>query len=255
MLLYAGNILYLNYFYIVIKFQIYNKSAGISSETLCNNSNLISVHVPTHKKPSNDKEFGYYLLGLIHGNGYFDYKNNLTIKFHNKDISLAYYIKSYIKYGIVKITNDNYCLYILKHKKGIDKVLNFIQNPNKDFTLHFNHHWFAGFSDTNGRFYINIIDKDNIQLKYTLLRKNDPFISIIKSYFNGYINDNGYYETDSVIKLIQYFNKYHLLSQRHIEYLKWRKSYLLIQNNHILTDKDINKIIKYKNSINTIYTS
>ena len=60
-----------------------------SSETLRNDIVLkplklkfISEHVPTHKKPFNDSDFGYYLSGLIEGNGNFNTNQQLVIVFN-----------------------------------------------------------------------------------------------------------------------------------------------------------------------------
>ena len=53
----------------------------------------ISVHIPTHQKPLSDDAFGYYLAGLIDGDGCFVYKQ-LIICFAEADSSLAYFIKS-----------------------------------------------------------------------------------------------------------------------------------------------------------------
>src|SRR5688572_1452242 len=55
----------------------------------------ISDHLGKHRKPETDKEFGYYLAGLIEGDGNFD-AQNLEIAFHADDTFLAYWIKKRI---------------------------------------------------------------------------------------------------------------------------------------------------------------
>ena len=57
-----------------------------SSETLRKNHKNLSIHHPKHRKPSSDKDFGYYLAGLIEGDGDFNKQNQLIIAFHEKDI-------------------------------------------------------------------------------------------------------------------------------------------------------------------------
>ena len=297
MLLYAGTTLYLNYFSIlnnaIVKiFKLKSKSAGNengSSETLCNNSKKISIHIPTHLKPFNDKQFGYYLAGLIEGNGDFNKLFQLIIVFHYLDITLAYQIRSYIGYGTVKkIKNTNSSLYILTHKKGIEKVLFLINNkikseykynqikenilikfPNINFSKdqnpsNFNNHWLAGFSDANASFKITIVNidkntitifndfnesKKEIKLNYQINFKNRDILDLIKINFNGIIsyehkdnqlNNNTLYSYESTSfesarKIINYFDKYHLLSKKYINYLKWRKTYILIQDKKYLT--------------------
>jgi hypothetical protein len=42
-----------------------------------------------------------------------------------------------------------------------------------------------------------------------------------------------------------------MLSVKHVNYLKWRKVYLLVQNEDHLNQDGLDKIIKFKNSMNT----
>lgn len=88
------------------KIQFWNEqSAGnsdISDEinNLIQENDHISDHVFKHRKPETEEEFGYYLAGLIEGDGYFgDYR--FEIAFHKEDAFLAYYIKKRIGYGSV----------------------------------------------------------------------------------------------------------------------------------------------------------
>jgi hypothetical protein len=68
--------------------------------SLIDSDNFISDHLNKHKKPYTDEEFGYYLAGLIEGDGYIG-ENRIEIAFHIADISSAYYIKKRIGYGSV----------------------------------------------------------------------------------------------------------------------------------------------------------
>ncbi len=62
--------------------------------------NTISDHIPIHKKTVSEDEFGYYLAGLIEGDGYINKKViGITIAFHRLDASLAYYIKKRVGHG------------------------------------------------------------------------------------------------------------------------------------------------------------
>ena len=56
----------------------------------------------------------------------------------------------------------------------------------------------------------------------------------------------------SAKNVINYFDKYHLLSSKHVNYLKWRKAYLIIQNKDYLTENDQDKLIKLKISIDRL---
>jgi hypothetical protein len=85
-------------------------------------------------------------------------------------------------------------------------------------------------------------------------------LKLIKDFFGGNIGyrksqDTYYYGSTSfgsAKKVINYFDHYHLQSTKHINYLKWRKAYLLIQDKKHLTGSGINKIIKLKNSMNRL---
>ena len=47
-----------------------------------------------HVKPQNAEEFGYWLAGLIDADGHFTKSGGyLQISFHNRDLSVAYFIK------------------------------------------------------------------------------------------------------------------------------------------------------------------
>ena len=78
------------------------KATAVAKNTYNNFTNLplISIHVPNHKTFLTDNEFGYFLAGLIEGDGWFGYKQ-LYIIFAEEDTSLAYYIKKRIGYGNV----------------------------------------------------------------------------------------------------------------------------------------------------------
>ena len=81
---------------------------------------------------------------------------------------------------------------------------------------------------------------------------------LIKEFFGGNIGyrssqDTYYYGSTSygsAKKVINYFDHFHLQSSKHISYLKWRKVYLLILNKEHLTEKGLNKIRKFKESMN-----
>ena len=52
--------------------------------------------------------------------------------------------------------------------------------------------------------------------------------------------------------IISYFDYYHLLSNKHINYLKWSKAYIIIQNKDHLSENGLNKIIKLKSTMNSL---
>ena len=279
----AGNIIY--------------KYSG-TSETLRNGVvvNLekvkrVSDHVSKHLKPINNEELGYYMAGLIDGDGHFSKAQQLVIVFSYPDAFLAYYLKDRLGYGNVrKVKDKNAYLLIVSKKEGMLNVINLINgklrtehrfnqvvnnvlshtryaDKNIEFKLdssqNFYNHWLAGFSDADASFQIKVIkrmtrNKPEIRLNFQIDQKSDLLLKVIKQYLGGNIGyrkfQNTYYygstSFGSAIKVIEYFDKYHLQSRKHISYLRWRKVYILIQDKQHLSDKGVSKILKIKSLIN-----
>src|SRR5579871_3197006 len=81
---------------------IYNNKIKMENEQLAGNFEYsddlkegfsedlhISDHLNKYSKPKTEEEFGYYLAGLIEGDGYFG-DNRIEIAFHKEDTFLAY---------------------------------------------------------------------------------------------------------------------------------------------------------------------
>ena len=306
---------------IVTIFKVRSQSAGnfitnitneSTSETLCHKSEKvsnISVHVPTHLKPDNDRNFGYYLAGLIDGAGKFVIKNlniQLVIRFEYSDASLAYFIKKRLGFGrVIKNENNRTLIFLIDKVEGVIKVINFVKdkirnqeildqiknniclqsyliqiiekdNPiilstnqvkilsdNSNLQLNINadlnNYWFCGFSDVISNFNIKVLGNiktnfsiDNISLSFQMKFKDKKLLNVIKNFLGGNIIYNKrenlyYYKTESFLsayKIINYFDKYHLLSSKYIYYIKWRKTYNIIQDNNHLKINGFIKIMK-----------
>ena len=101
--------------------------------------NLISIHAPKALRPQTMNEFGYFLAGLIDANGDIHQDGSVTLALHEKDASVAYYIKKTIGYGKVKYVknpqmNNVYTyFYICTHLTGIkvlgDTIRDKLKNP------------------------------------------------------------------------------------------------------------------------------
>ena len=150
---------------------------------------------------------------------------------------------------------------ILNHKKFFELKENTIIKPN--ITENLENHWLAGFSDADASFQIKILkrkDKTEIRLNYQIDQKKDKLLLPIKNYIGGNISyikcqDTYYYRSTSfgsAKKVINYFNNFHMLSNKHINYLKWRKAYLIIQDKNHLNQDDFSKIFKLKNTMNRL---
>lgn len=108
-----------------------------------------------------------------------------------------------------------------------------------------NNWWFSGFVDGDGSFQIKIINKPNrfkhevrLQLQIELQAKDKYLLDIIRSNFGGYLGfrsklNSYYYNSTSFIvfeKLINYFERFSLCSNKYKEYILWRRSYFLRHN-------------------------
>lgn len=192
-------------------------------------------------KYNNNNNNGYYdlnnhwLAGFIDGNGSF----------------LINLIKIYINKSTTIKNNNIYESYILP--KDIDKLI----SNNK-----FNHLD----KDGNNDYIIDI--KLCLNIKYTNNGHKD-ILTIIKNNLGGYImaakgENNNIINTHNKIlhnqldqylyidnfklirNIILYLDKYHLLSHKFVNYVKWRKIYTILQENRHLTKNGFNKIIKFK---------
>ena len=191
---------------------------------------------------------------------------------------------------VYKVKDKNAYLFIVSKKDGIIKVLNLINGKlrtinklnqvknnilnnskylwvNLKFTMNetnnFNNHWITGFSDADASFQIKIVHKmdrlkPEIRLNFQIDQKDNYILLLIKEVFGGNIgyrkNQDTYYygstSFGSAKKVIKYFDRFNLQSSKHINYLKWREAYLLVQNKKHLTELGIKKITKLKNSMN-----
>ena len=192
--------------------------------------------------------------------------------------------------SVYKVKNKNSVILVIAAIKGIEKVISLINGKLrskgklnqistnilnhikfKDFsyitTLNLNTNndlhnlWLAGFSDADSSFQIKLIHRNQrteVRLNFLIDQKENDLLVLIKGFIGGNIgyraNQNTYYygstSFGSANKVINYFDKYHLLSSKHVNYLKWRKAYIVIQNKDHLNKYGIDKITKLKNTMN-----
>lgn len=198
-LLYAGNSSLSNPLLFIRLGKIYLKKSGqsagnfsISTKASASTKNTytsfnklpkISEHIPKYNSNLTDLDFGYFLAGLIEGDGWFGV-NQLHIIFSDRDISLAYLIKKRIGYGnIYKIKDKKAVRYICKNKNGLKIILSLINGkllsnnkydqlikhnyqttfltevgnilpPTNELSL--DNYWLAGFTQADGCFHVSI---------------------------------------------------------------------------------------------------
>ncbi len=236
---------------------IYNKYTDLPS---------LSKHIPKHKSNFTKDELGYFLAGLIEGDGWFG-KKELHIIFAVSDTSLAYFIKKQIGYGnIYKIKNKKAVRYICKNTKGLSVILSLINgklvsnskyeqliknNYNEEFNIFIlpplkvislYNYWLAGFTQADGCFHISIPKSKthkvgySVRLEYSLKQNDELPLKLLYNILNkGNIShyssgiwcykSSGY---KTAFDLINYFDKFNLFGGKYINYLKFRKVYIMI---------------------------
>ena len=261
-------------------FSFSTRATAVTNNTY-NKLPKISEHRPKLKKNLSDEELGYFLAGLIEGAGSFE-KKELHIVFTEKDVYLAYYLKSCIGYGnICKIKEKKAVRYTCKHMKGLFYILSLINgklignykyeqlilhNYSEDFNINIlpplkklsmNNHWLAGFTQVKGNFYISVVTSKTNKTGYSIrleyyLKENNNFPLKLLYYLlkKGKIfqddADKWCYKSSgykTAVNLIHYFDKYSVFGGKYISYLKFRKVYIMITEGKHLEDKGIKKII------------
>lgn len=211
-------------------------------------------------------------------------KMNNKDKDMNKDNDAFIYILS-STVGIEKVLNlingklrtDNKYNQIMnnlfKHNNFIEFSAKIVFKLNKETNL--KNHWISGYSDAVAKFQITVLNQNNshslvqgrieVRLHYKIDTENESILILLRNNIGGnivYNKNNNIYSYDSTSygsakNIIHYLDHFHLLSSKHVNYLKWRKAYIIVQNKEHLTQKGIDKINKYQNTmirldINTI---
>lgn len=249
----------------------YNKYTSLSK---------LSEHIRKVNKDLNQDELGYFLAGLIEGDGWFG-KNELQIVFAESDISLAYYIKKQIGYGnVYKIKNKKAVRYICKNKTGLSIILSlingkFVSNSKFDqlikhnyaenfnlnilppsYTLSLDNYWLAGFTQADGCFHISVVKSKthktgySVRLEYSLKQNDDiPLKLLYNNLKMGNISQDSsgiwcYKSTGfkTAFHIINYFENYRLFGGKYVDYLKFRKVYIMITEGKHLENEGIKKI-------------
>jgi len=153
-----------------------------------------------------------------------------------------------------------------------NNILNHLrfQEFNKKVSLKLNlekdlkNHWLTGFSDADASFQIKVINREKdrfeVRLNFQIDQKKEDLLVLIKEFLGGNIgyrkNQDTYYygstSFGSAKKVINYFDSFNLLSSKHINYLKWRKAYIIIQNRDHLNPYGLEKIKKLKSTMNRL---
>jgi hypothetical protein len=242
-----------------------------------------SEHVPLHNSKLNDEDFGYFLAGLIEGDGWFGAKE-LHIVFSEGDVSLAYLLKKRVGFGnVYKIKDKKAFRYICKNKAGMSIIISLIngklvskykyeQMIKHNYNIYYNcdilppsnivsleNFWLAGFSQADGCFHISTTKSKthktgfNVKLEFSI-KQNDviPLKLLYSEIKLGNLSlatrdksgiwcyKSSGFKTSAI--LIDYFDKFNVFGDKYVNYLKFRKVYIMITEGKHLDCKGIKKI-------------
>lgn len=135
-----------------------------------------------------------------------------------------------------------------------------------------NNAWFSGFSDADSNFYLRTTTtgkKDRFAATFRIDQRlinsygesYEPIMTLIANEFKGSLivvqkaNGKSYFQlncntSESLDLLINYFEKFSLLSSKFLDYECWKDAITIKRNNKPLTDTDKNNFIVLKNQMN-----
>jgi len=250
---------------------------------------ITPYHPKNNRSEITEDYLGYYLAGLIEGDGHFS--KRLEIIFHEKDISQIQFLRTKIGFGsIYKIKDKKALKFSLGSKEGYQRIYELInwklvsgskihqfnKNPYNlilspsSLSVSFFNPWLSGFIDADGNLGIFIAPSKTHKLGKSCrlsIRITQKDIFILNSIKKGLNNDDILIRFDGLVHrlsmnnrytilnhMIEYLDNFPFLSKKNLQYFYWRKAYLLMMNNEHLTSNGLSKIIELKTKMAKIYT-
>ena len=220
-------------------------------------------------------QLGYYLAGLIEGDGYFG-RDKLEIAYHAKDKSAAYALRSRLGYGQVYAysKNRNAVRFVISNQAGLNHVLTLIngklvhnakvnqlqQNGYDKFEvlkparkkICLTNAWLAGFLDAHGSLGLFIAPSKthkagfSVRLEITISQKNPFLLRALGQIFNVNKIYKHKSKADYKLKLtglkrlkalFSYLDVFKLRSKKYVQYFLLRKAYLkCVEKKHLQPD-------------------
>lgn len=229
-------------------------------------------HVPPKIWPLAEEQFGYYLAGLIDGNGHI-LAHNCRIIISSPNTRFLFKLRSALGFG--KVSKDDL---IISNKKGLLRAMLLIRgklrNPYRILEFNslcrlysqppslycrvvdWNTPWFAGYWETQGK--MSIRARRNSPCQARIIVSDYAILEQIKTEFGGTITglniSNKRLDTYSwtsgsqlvIYNLLGYFDRYSLQSDMsYLSYIMLRKAYILTEEDlHICKMKGLMKLKK-----------
>lgn len=249
---------------------------------------VIQIDFLKAQKPKNVEEFGYWLAGLIDADGHIEKEGNVCLFFHQRDLSVAYYIKKIIGHGsILKLKRSKSYRYrccrtdkvrwigeIIRDKlRHEDKIKQFNSrlvpkiggNKTKNnLSISFENHWLAGFIQGDGSFQIQINNraklKTQIMVVIQISQKKDLLLQQIKKAFGGVIyyykpQDYFFYTSSSIsnaVKFVDYLDHFQVIGSSFKIYKFWRQAHFYMGKGRHLTESGQKSIVDFKASMSAL---
>ena len=104
-----------------------------SVENYAQERSKLYMHRAKHTYPSDETELGYYLAGILDGDGSISKEENqpcITFCFHIKDTLLAYKLQEFIKCGSIHSypSNKNSLVLVITNRNGLIKICHLVHN-------------------------------------------------------------------------------------------------------------------------------
>lgn len=257
------------------------------------NYNRVKNHAPK-VHDMNEDQWGWFLAGLIDGDGHFNKLGYLTLVFDAHSVNTAYEIKRFIGYGTVsRVPYKNAYTYVLSHRQGRLRVAELVKHKlrhknkrdqynirfvnklnlphtsyDKAIKVSFENHWLAGFIQSDGSFQIKALTRANrktteFRLVLQIDQKYRYLLDEIKSCFGGYVGyrasqDTYYYSSVSfknAVCLIYYLDVYCVRGCKNTCYKLWRRCYIIIQSQAHLSPRGASVIYARKLKLSRLYAS
>jgi len=258
-------------------------------ETSLSSSSLLDyIPAPLHlpDAPLGDDQLGYYLAGLIEGDGYWG-PQRLEILFHGKDRALASRLRTRIGFGSLYDVKDRQAVKLsIGSSGGFDrlhqlcdgklvapfKVAQFARNsfglkvspPQEKVDLSTS--WLAGFFDADGSLGVDIVASPTHRLGFSVrlrmrITQKESFLlkALLKVVPSSTLHSSEdafrwgvTHRQEGVRFLLDYFDIHHLRSGKFLEYYYFRKIFILMDQQEHLQLAGLEKIRQLKQKMEAL---
>lgn len=280
------------------KMRILHKLQSAGNFTSCTGDLLdhncaLSIHHPFNK-PLTEIELGHYLAGLIEGGAHFNKSTNrLEIILHEKDLFLAKYLRTRIKFGsIYKVKNKKMYKLSIGSQQAVEQIYNlcngkFVCNHKiKQFNKNrygfvflpatnkviLTNSWLSGFLEAEGCIGIHLAKSKThtlgvtVRLLVTATEKNKLVLSLIKDAFRKYnpskvskVKKTGLHtlsftnRATSLKAIVRYLDSFPLRGAKALHFYYLRKAFLLMEQKQHLNLVGLQKIKRLKSRSEQVF--